>query len=309
MWRRGFTLVELLVVIAIIGILVSLLLPAVQAARESGRRTQCQNNVRQLMIALHNYHDTTKKLPPGSFFIDNGSQDRGSMWNHLLPYFEQNTLYEQINFNIRVDDQTLKDGTNLDTKIVHALMCPSEDSDPLHNNLGKQCYTGSTGPSAQISSPNCSCNAELAKWNAYSTAPYDNPKNFAGPFQRHPFYQATFASITDGLTNTIFIGEVRPRCGAHHGNGWHRSNNGNGLSITMIPINYDTCHANKTGPAPEQCHTSCNWITELGFRSLHPGGALFGMGDGSVHLLSQNIDHQLYQRLGSKAEGIPAIIP
>jgi hypothetical protein len=202
----------------------------------------------------------------------------------------------------------LKDGTNLRDKIINPLICPSDDSEPLHNGVAKQCYAASTGPSRQISSSACPCNSELAKWNAFAIAPYQDAKNFAGPFQRQP-HNTTLASITDGLSNTIFFGEVRPRCGAHHGNGWHRSNNGNGLSVTTVPINYDTCQPFATASPPEKCHANCNWITELGFRSLHPGGALFGMGDGSVHFLSQNIDHQLYQRLGSKSEGIAATVP
>ena len=303
---HGFTLVELLVVIAIIGILVSLLLPAVQAARESGRRSQCQNNMKQLILAIHNYHDTIRRIPPGSFFnVDGGGTGRGSIWVHLLPYFEQNTLYQQINFNMRVDDQTLPDGTHLQDKLVSALMCPSDNVEPLYNNLAKQCYNASTGPSQHIDSPSCSCPSGQSGGNAYAFAPYDNVPNFAGPFQRAP-HATTFASVTDGLSNTIFLGEVRPGCSSHHGNSWQRSNNGNGLTATIVPINFDTCH-----PAtwPDKCHAPCNWNNELGFRSLHPGGALFSIGDGSVRFLSQTIDMWTYQYLGGKSDGHPATWP
>src|SRR6188508_50287 len=94
--RRGFTLVELLVVIAIIGVLVALLLPAVQAAREAANRTQCANNLKQLGIGLHNYHDTLKILPPGALWIDmnNVTHNRGSGLVHLLPFIEQGPLYD-----------------------------------------------------------------------------------------------------------------------------------------------------------------------------------------------------------------------
>ena len=107
--RKGFTLVELLVVIAIIGILVALLLPAVQAAREAARRMSCQNNLKQLGIALHNYHDTNKKFPAGMQFYGpgNNSADRGKNYRAnwiiaILPYFEQQPLYDTLNVNFPI---------------------------------------------------------------------------------------------------------------------------------------------------------------------------------------------------------------
>lgn len=96
---RGFTLVELLVVIAIIGILIGLLLPAVQAARESARRTQCANNLKQIGLAVHSYHDARGKLPPGSYWRKNSAlKERGSILVHLLPFMEQEGLYETFDF-------------------------------------------------------------------------------------------------------------------------------------------------------------------------------------------------------------------
>jgi prepilin-type N-terminal cleavage/methylation domain-containing protein len=300
--KSGFTLVELLVVIAIIGILVSLLLPAVQAARESGRRSQCLNNLRQLILGIHNYHDVVKRLPCGAFFSTGWT---GSIWVHTLPYQEQTALYEQINFKTTVDDQVLANGKNLRDFPLNVLMCPSDNTEPMYNNVGKQNYNASTGPSKHIDSPTCSCPSGRDTWNAYALAPYDNVPNFAGPFQRHS-HHTTLANITDGLSNVIFLGEVRPQCGAHHRNGWHRSNNGNGLTATIVPINFNTCNPDSFA---DKCKTPCNWNNELGFRSLHPGGGLFALGDGSVHFITQNIDHWTYQYLGAKADGKAVALP
>ncbi|MEY2725472.1 MAG: hypothetical protein RLZZ458_1339, partial [Planctomycetota bacterium] len=117
--RRAFTLIELLVVIAIIAILVALLLPAVQQAREAARRTQCKNNLKQLGIALHNYHDTNNRFPPGAFWNNPNSgrnYQQGGLLTHLLPYVEQAVMFNQIPFSnppapsFNVNDARLPDG-------------------------------------------------------------------------------------------------------------------------------------------------------------------------------------------------------
>jgi prepilin-type processing-associated H-X9-DG protein len=113
------------------------------------------------------------------------------------------------------------------------------------------------------------------------------------------------SDVTDGLSSTIFFGEVRRDCSGHIQTGWASSNDGNGLVSTLVPINYDSCNAKAANP----CNKPCNWSTELAYKSRHPGGAMFLMGDGSIHFLSQNIDHQLYQYLGAKADGHAASVP
>ena len=110
---------------------------------------------------------------------------------------------------------------------------------------------------------------------------------------------ARLADVAHGLSSTIFFGEVRPRCSEHARNGWATSNNGNGYCTTLIPINYDTCNDNATDP----CRRPCNWNTEVGFKSAHVGGSQFLLGDGSVHFVSENIDHLTYQALGGKQDG------
>jgi prepilin-type N-terminal cleavage/methylation domain-containing protein len=294
--RPAFTLVELLVVIAIIGVLVALLLPAVQAAREAARRTKCSNNMRQITLASLQFEDAQKRLPPGGVWNPSGKA-KGSIFVYLLPYLEQPGLYSTIDFSKdSIEDSTLSGTSPIASSVIPGLLCPSDPHPKLYYTLlASHNYAASRGPTAVFNNPSCSC---PNPWQSLAQAPLDDPKNFAGPFTRLGT-QVRLAEVSDGLANTIFFGEVRPKCSEHGRNGWAASNNGNGFCTTLIPINYDTCNDN----AANACNRSCNWSTELGFRSLHSGGAWFAMGDGSVHFVSQTIDHQLYQYLGGKADG------
>lgn len=304
--RRGFTLVELLVVIAIIGILIALLLPAIQAAREAARRSQCLNNIRQCGLAIHNYNDAQKILPAGAYF----NQGRGSIMIRLLPYIEEATLFKQ--FNLGKDGVTLSPATEsqvqtgtstlLGSRVISAYLCPSDTHErvssagrALHN------YAASKGPTNDITSSSCSCTPD---YNSFGAAAYDVPNKAAGVFQRlaDPI---KLRKITDGLSKTIFMGEVRPDCSIHHTQGWAATNNGQGLTSTIIPINFDSCNNSAT----DGCNRPCNWRTELGFRSAHVGGAFFVFGDGSVHFLEETIDHPTYQYYGNKADGKPVPSP
>lgn len=299
--RRGFTLVELLVVIAIIGILVALLLPAVQAAREAARRSQCSNNLKQLGLGLQNYHDTFKTFPPGSFW-QGVLVNKGSILIHILPFMEQESLYFAFNHNAPIDGQTFPNGERIERTIISGYVCPSDTNHGLLNDIAVHNYTASKGPTSHIDNPNCSC---TNSWNTYALAPYDSTSKFAGPFNRQGAC-ITMAACTDGLTSTIFMGEVRRDCSAHVQQGWARSNNANGLTSTLVPINIDSCVNETSAPG---CNRPCNWNTELGFKSWHPGGAQFVFGDGSVHYLSASIDHWTYQYLGAKDDGKSAQIP
>jgi prepilin-type N-terminal cleavage/methylation domain-containing protein/prepilin-type processing-associated H-X9-DG protein len=299
--RSGFTLVELLVVIAIIGILVSLLLPAVQSAREAARRTQCANNLRQIGIALNGYDSQYASFPPGSFWSSAG--DRGSILIRLLPYVEQQAIFDRFNFNAVIDNQTMPDGTLIGAIMISAYNCPSDQNSTLRNGLAIHNYSASAGPTAHIDSPNCSCPG-WNSWNAYALSPYESVPNFAGPFHRRGG-STKRAQVRDGLSNTIFFGEVLAACSIHTQQGWARSNNGNGLVATMVPINYNSCDAS----ASDGCKRPCNWNTELAFKSRHPGGAQFVFGDGNVRFFPESIDHWNYQYLGAKADGKPVVMP
>ena len=137
---------------------------------------------------------------------------------------------------------------------------------------------------------------------------YGNHNNWAGPFNRFGV-PCKLRDITDGLSHTIFMGEVRPLCSAHNGQGWGSSNNGQGLTSTLVPINYDTCDRSARVSGGDNCGRICNWNTELAFKSRHPGGAQLLFGDGSVHFLSETIDHQNYQYLGAKDDGEVTELP
>src|SRR3954470_1218171 len=164
--RRGFTLVELLVVIAIIGVLVALLLPAVQAAREAARRTQCGNNLKQLGIALHNYHDVAGRLPCninrviiGTTFTNDRNQ--ASHLVNLLPYIEQKSLYDQINFGLHdpAFGNQIVAGQALKTVVVKSYICPDSNHQRFNptSNIAFSNYAGSIG-SQQMESSGKICN-------------------------------------------------------------------------------------------------------------------------------------------------------
>jgi len=303
--NNGMTLIELLLVIAIIGTLIALLLPAIQAARESSRRISCSNNLKQIGLGVNNYESARKFYPPGALWERHSPEDRrrrhGSALIHLLPYIEQQALFDAFDFKQRVIDGAVFPGTNrrIGEETISMYICPSDSSDGQFEGTGVHNYAASNGPTEVFDNPSCSCVDYANRWKKFELAPIDDYENFAGPFSRLFAAKSRPADVTDGLSNTIFFGEVRAACSVHTQTGWAHTNNGNGYCTTLIPINYDTCNEF----ALEACNLPCNWTTEVGFKSAHPNGAQFLFGDGSVHFLNETIDHQLYQYLGAKADG------
>ena len=227
---RAFTLVELLVVIAIIGVLVALLLPAVQAAREAARRTQCSNNLKQLGLALHNYHDTFGRFaigtrnedpshsPPHAIW-DAGPHRKGSVLVKLLPFFEQAPLYDQLDF--RGDVQAQLASLGYGSGELPTLRCPSDPWDSP--NPGQTNYAPSLGNQA-MGGRGCT----QYPGNNFGTGPTghgstESMMNVSGVFSRFSG-AARFADITDGTSNVIAMGEIRPWCGDHHRGGWMDAN-------------------------------------------------------------------------------------
>jgi len=318
--HRAFTLVELLVVIAIIGILIALLLPAVQAAREAARRAQCTNHLKQIGIALLNYHEAAKTFPPGGIWWTNSTTDvnwhlnRGSMLAYILPFVEQGTAYNQFNFNTNIAYQRLgPTSPYIASTVMPFYKCPTDDSSALNDaaidgvpagNLALFSYVGSKGPTRTGDNAAGRC-AERAVWDAYNFSTNDNTP--AGPFTRlGRSYCCKMQDVQDGLSNTIFVGEVRAKCALPINRGWAHGSNTNGMISTIYPMNSDTCLKDQSLGA---CRWWDNWSTEFGFKSLHPGGVNFAFGDGSVHFLAETMDHWTYQYLGGKSERKAAAIP
>mgnify|MGYP005835989815 FL=1 len=323
---KAFTLVELLVVIAIIAILIALLLPAIQQVREAARRSNCSSNLKQLGVALHSYNDTYKRLPIGSWARWEGAdppplvEGRGTTLHHLLPFIEQMQLYEAIykgyDLNAMKMIEKHPNFARIRKTWVPLFLCPSDDGQFLNTNkYGLSNYVSSAGPRYVSDQGNyrtpCLC-PEGSAFNQLFKPNKDPPEGFrrkgfpaAGPFYRHHSLNnpraCTFADVLDGLSYTIFMGEVRSRCTSQVRNGWAHSDNACGVTSTTIPINYNSC-GDRSLASFDGCHTDCNWNTALGFKSCHPGGAQFLFGDGAVRFLPDDIDMWLFQCLGAIAD-------
>jgi prepilin-type N-terminal cleavage/methylation domain-containing protein len=328
----GFTLVELLVVIAIIGVLVAMLLPAVQAAREAARRSSCGNNLKQYGIAIHNYEDTHKTMPTGG---NNWSETPGHGWQvAILPFIEQNALYQALPIGRpgapSVPHFQFPDGTYMRSKFAAFARCPSDASEPFVDSgvnltfVGS--YTGSLG-SQKTPSWNSGCNTFYTRGVHYEKGDGPNGEadwyahgntlehsNISGVFGRIA-QGCKFARVKDGLSNTFFVGEVMGDCHDHIYWGWHYNQMNNAHASTSVPINdFTTCYkdvasdptrlATKPGVTNPSCGDARNWNYSWGFKSAHPSGAQFVMGDGSVRFVTQTIDYATYQRLGGKADGL-----
>jgi hypothetical protein len=296
------TLIELLLVAAIIGTLVALVLPAIQSAREASRRSSCLNNLKQIGLGITGHEAAKKLFPPGAIWDRWQPPDirrrHGSLLVHILPYIDQQALYSSFDFSQLDIDAAVFPGTNdrIGAKIVPTYLCPSDDHHGMYGGVAVHNYAASNGPTEVYNNPNCSCSNPYD--SRFVMAPLDDEKNFAGPFTRLGV-QTKAKQITDGLSNTVFVGEVRVGCSVHARAGWAHTNNGSGYCTTLIPINFDTCN----DFAPDPCHRPCTWNTDVGFKSAHPGGAHLLFGDESVHFVHEGIDMQTYQYLGAKADG------
>ena len=327
--RDGFTLVELLVVIAIIGVLVALLLPAVQAAREAARRMQCGNHLKQLGLACHNYVDTYKRLPIGTMHNDpanivraawqGGDHRKGSMLVKILPWMEQNTLFDSLDFSRDVVVQLDALGFNTGGKRIPTYACPSDGTTAAQLTADRQFYNyakniGNQNMSAQggwcTRYPNNAAEP-VQGGNLYGRGPHGHGSrndgiNISGVFSRFS-WSAKFADILDGTSNTILMGEIIPACGDHHRNGWY---NPNSLwTATTGGINFNTCRWQNVPNNANNCNDYRVWMTSQAFKSDHPAGAQVVMCDGSTHFVSETINYFTLQRLGGRNDGLPTNFP
>lgn len=309
--RRAFTLVELLVVIAIIGVLVALLLPAVQAAREAARRTQCANNLKQIGLGLHNYESTYTSLPWGNAYQSGYVPGTPSWSAAILPFIEAQNHYEKFNFNIMLDQPA--NATAITTK-VPTYICPT---DPQARNpiLPARCtccgfgsayksmglwYAGSMGPVHCDSCPFCP-NTTAAETNpCCQGSSFGNAASGPGVFHRW-ITCVRLKEITDGTANTLMCGETLPSQSIHIAAFTQNLS----LCSTNIPLNTMATPAQmpQDGMADGALHSANPVARVNGFKSLHPGTVQFVLCDGSVRGLRQNIDFTLYWALGTRGGG------
>jgi len=294
--RNAFTLVELLVVIAIIGVLVALLLPAVQAAREAARRMSCTNNLKQIGLALHMYHDVHKQLPAGWRGYDPSNGEPfwfglpGWAWSPgILPYLEQSNVEDNlVRYDLPITDPVNATVRKLELGVFR---CPSD--------IGKDTFSlKGGGPSV---GPGVSFPMEMATGNyigVFGTRDFHfvcNPSSpdFNGCEGNGVFYlnrQHRFADITDGLSNTLIVGERSSKLAPST---WVGVVTGGQHAVARV--------AGVGAYAPNSEDTPAHYFHN--FSSFHPAGTNFLAGDGSVKLITETIDLQTYCALCTRDGG------
>jgi prepilin-type N-terminal cleavage/methylation domain-containing protein/prepilin-type processing-associated H-X9-DG protein len=292
--RPGFTLIELLVVIAIIAVLIALLLPAVQKVREAAARTQCTNNLKQLGLALHNYHDSHGAFPAG------GSAVNRLGWHvYVLPYVEQDNLYKQFNLTANASYTLTPGRLEFGVVKVPPYFCPS--ALVLTGNFaselvgGQQPFTthyygvlGPTGTNPATAQP-------------YRT--FINPGSTQGPYaEQGAFHRAQgnrITDITDGTSNTLAVGEIsffNDQSSARYRTWIRGCNDSNACSSCKNVTNA----LNSPGTSV---------YNDIAFGSKHSGGSNFCMADGSVHFVGASISLNTYRSLASRDGGEVASLP
>jgi prepilin-type N-terminal cleavage/methylation domain-containing protein/prepilin-type processing-associated H-X9-DG protein len=324
--RKAFTLIELLVVIAIMGVLVGLLLPAVQKVREAASRAKCQNHLKQVGLALHNYESAQRRFPPG--YVDGNNDpnvtpdgDVGPGWGwcaHLLPYIEQDTIYKQIDFK-----QPVGAGVNAQISqfTIPIFLCPSDAFDqpvPIYDSTFSQPFT----TVAHGNYVGCAGWVECfngATGNIQSGQGDDGLPGIYGFGGRGVFWRNSrtrVADVLDGMSNTIFAGE---RSANHSPSTWTGAVPG-GRCPAWMAANPPT----PFGPPPSAAYDNADFAEALvlahcnathlpnadfpifdpdTYYSMHTGGANFLFGDGSVRFIGTTITPSVYQALGTIAGG------
>jgi len=342
--RTGFTLVELLVVIAIIGILIALLLPAVQAAREAARRSQCTNNLKQIGVALHNYHDVHKGFAPG--YINNPPNHANgsgpvsgnfSQWGWaalILPFMEQGPLHDQldvgnINLSAALTPGGPFDRTAILAEPVSSFACPSDVGKLV--NRDKNMLRDTTNAYQDVAKSNYVGVNTTRRWHSggWLTGPdAGEPSQWGTPPNINNCPNGIFLrdvgikirDITDGTSNTLMVGERGYRLNNPSGGSAIRCRAGtiwgemNENEQTTIHRTLGTLTCPLSYPEEGYCMR--------GFTGIHPGGVNFVFADGSVHFISETIDHtpprppsaglplpdvadSTLERLGARDDGLP----
>ena len=290
--RRGFTLIELLVVIAIIAVLIALLLPAVQAAREAARRMQCTNNLKQLGLALHNYHDVHGRFSMGAVAVTmpGGYAYRQPFLPSLLPFLEQRVLASSFNFNLSF--QEAANSTTRTTR-VSAFDCPSDQQVLFANNGGTNFdVKGNYG----------------INWGQNTYADQGLPAPFALN------YGASLAELIDGTSQTFLMSELlqtpappgQPNTVIdRRGRMWADLSGCSQVSTRLAPNSqvpdYGTCWQARKAPCTRSTSDTDNFY--IAARSQHPGGVNTLMGDGSVRFIKDSVSLPTWRALSSRAGG------
>ncbi len=324
--RRGFTLIELLVVIAIIATLVAILLPAVQQAREAARRSTCKNNLKQIGLAIHNYHDIYSMLPaisyehepiPGVNLGGDEGRDASYGWAvFLLPQLEQSALFDLLQPGA---PERLSQAVNNPTKLaamqkpVPVFRCPSDAGPELNAHWTINNGSGNNTQDVQLATSNYVGAADEGSINRRAPEGVFVP---ATKVDGNIYQKVGFKDVVDGLSNTIFIGERAYLLrGSDLGAAVVFGHNGNADILNNGDYNNGFISV-VAGGGPlintsALCGTSCgNADGRQGFSSLHKGGAQFVMGDGAVRFISENVDDDLgggtnttFERLINRNDG------
>ena len=302
--ERGFTLVELLVVIAIIGILVALLLPAVQAAREAARRSQCMNNIRQVVLANHNFHDAHGKLPPGYGYSVSRCGDVEWPWvMHLLPYLENANLGDLIiwDWNPGALPPPGPDGLRQNDVVgaqIPTFLCPSDPTAIVPWNADLSCTQSPYKPYGRISYA-----------GNFGQGQMEKKPRVDGIFRCD--YGARMGQIPDGTSNTLLLAEliIGGQCsirGTHsydEGPVFMQDHRPNDRSPDLVRWCDASDNPRKGSPAPcLDVLTQLNMIVHTA-RSFHPGGVHVGLCDGSVQFVAETISLDVWQALGTPDGG------
>ncbi|MFO0889518.1 MAG: DUF1559 domain-containing protein [Isosphaeraceae bacterium] len=324
--RTGFTLIELLVVIAIIAVLISLLLPAVQAAREAARRSQCTNNLKQIGLAMHNYHGRAGSFPSGNMAADDGTW-AGTWYGwqiFILPELEQANLYNSLNVSF---PSAFPQNTTVLVSLVGTYICPT---DPIGGALRVTPSLDGYGSPPSQAAPTCYLSnvGDARTGTAFDVNSADTmtPANWPGwPLPITLGCKGTFrgmfgdcsngkairlAEVTDGTSNTLLVGEGSPNQNAYLA--WASATAT--FATSIIPINWQTnlkddqvdtdgtvCNITVYGMQAPHCYYNIAYIA--GYKSYHSGGVNFAMTDGTVRFIKQSVATSVLSGLSTRGAG------